>query len=74
VTSADWQVLTVVDHTTAVLVRGALQAEGLRAELDRDALGAVYGLSTGGHATRVVVPVDEADRARAVLAALDAPA
>lgn len=73
-TRTDWQVLTVVDHTTAVLVRGALQAEGLRAELDRDALGAVYGLSTGGHATRVVVPADEADEARALLDALDAPA
>lgn len=69
-----WQVLTVLDHTTAVLVRGALQAEGVRAELDRDALGAVYGLSTGGHGTRVVVPPHQAAEARAVLAALDAPA
>lgn len=69
-----WEVLTVVDHTTAVLVRGALRAEGLRAELDRDALGAVYGLSTGSHATRVVVPGEEAAEARAVLDALDAPA
>lgn len=73
-TPDDWQVLTVLDHTTAVLVRGALRAEGVRAELDRDALGVVYGLDTGGHATRVIVPGDQVAEARAVLAALDAPA
>lgn len=66
-----WQVLTVLDHTTAVLVRGALQAEGVRAELDRDALGAVYGLNTGSHATRVLVPPDQVADARSTLAELD---
>lgn len=71
--TAGWHVVVAADHTTAVLVRGALRAEGLRAELDRDGLGAVYGLSTGGHATRVLVPDAEAPRARAVLDALDAP-
>jgi hypothetical protein len=54
-----------------VLLRGALQAEGVRTELDRDGLGAVYGLDTGGHATRVLVRPADADRARRVLAELD---
>jgi hypothetical protein len=71
VTRDGWQVLTVLDHTTAVLVRGALQAEGVRAELDRDALGAVYGLTTGSHATRVLVPRDQVADARSTLAELE---
>lgn len=73
-TTADWQVLTALPHTSAVLLRGALRAEGVRAELDRDALGVVYALSSGGHATRVLVHPDDARRARDVLIALETPA
>jgi len=71
VTDRDWHVVTVLPHMAAVLLRGALQAEGVRAELDRDALGAVYGLDSGGHATRVLVRPADADRARGVLAELE---
>jgi hypothetical protein len=71
VTDGDWHVVTVLPHVTAVLLRGALLAEGVRTELDRDALGAVYGLDTGGHATRVLVRPADLDRARRVLAELD---
>lgn len=70
-TDRDWHVVTVLPHMAAVLLRGALQAEGVRAELDRDALGAVYGLDSGGHATRVLVRPADAARARGVLADLE---
>jgi hypothetical protein len=65
-------VLTARPHTIAVLLRGALRAEGLRAELERDALGVVYGLDTGGHATRVLVHPQDARRAHEILAELEA--
>lgn len=67
----EWHVVTVLPHMAAVLLRGALQAEGVSARLDRDALGAVYGLDTGGHATRVLVRPADADRARRVLTDLE---
>jgi hypothetical protein len=67
----DWHVVTVLPHMAAVLLRGALQAEGVSARLDRDALGAVYDLDTGGHATRVLVRPADAGRARRVLTDLE---
>jgi len=67
----EWHVITVLPHMAAVLLRGALQAEGVSARLDRDALAAVYGLDTGGHATRVLVRPSDADRARRVLTDLE---
>lgn len=72
-TTADRVVVTVLPHMAAVLARGALRAEGVDAQLDRDALGTVYGLDSGGHATRVTVPAADAARARAVLSDLEAP-
>jgi hypothetical protein len=71
VTTHELQVLTVLPHMAAVLLCGALRAEGVRAELERDVLGAVYGLDSGGHATRVLVRPDDVERARAIVAALD---
>lgn len=68
-----WPVLTALPHTIAVLLCGALQAEGLRAQLERDALGVVYGLSTGGHATRVLVHPDDARNAHRLVAELETP-
>lgn len=72
-TDAEWQVLTALPHTIAVLLCGALRAEGLRAELERDALGVVYGLNSGGHATRVLVHPDDARPAFELLAELETP-
>lgn len=69
----DWKVLTALPHTAAVLLRGALQAEGIAAEVDRDALSVVYGLDSGGHATKVLVRGRELRRARKLLADLEAP-
>lgn len=68
---SDWHVVTVLPHMAAVLARGALLAEGVHAELDRDVLGAVYGLDSGGHATRVLVRAHDARRAREVLDAME---
>jgi hypothetical protein len=71
VTAEDWCVITVLPHMAAVLARGALVSEGVEAELGRDALGAVYGLDSGGHATRVLVRAGDAARARELLADLE---
>lgn len=69
--TGQWQVLTALPYTSAVLLQGALRAEGITAELERDGLAAVYGLDGGGFATRVVVPAGDAERARGVLSVLE---
>jgi multidrug efflux pump subunit AcrA (membrane-fusion protein) len=71
VSADDWCVVAVLPHMAAVLAHGALLAEGVEAQLGRDALGAVYGLDSGGHATRVLVRAGDAVRARELLADLD---
>lgn len=68
----DWVEVTRRSPVTAQLVAGALAAEGLDVHLDRDALGAVYGLSTGAHATRVLVRAEAFERARALLRDVEA--
>ena len=70
--AAELRVLTALPHTAAILLQGALRAEGIGAQLARDGLAVVYGFDGGGYATRVLVPADEAARARRVLEALDA--
>jgi hypothetical protein len=67
----DWHVLTALPHTSAVLLQGALRAEGVAAELERDGLAAVYGLDGAGLSTRIVVPTDQADRAVRILSDLE---
>jgi hypothetical protein len=69
-----WRVVTALPHTSAVLLQGALRAEGVRAELERDGLAAVYGLDGAGLSTRIVVPAAEADRALRILSELESPA
>ena len=69
--AGEWHVLTALPHTSAVLLQGALRAEGIAAELERDGLAAIYGLDGGGFATRVVVPARDAKLARGVLAGLE---
>ena len=70
--AAGLRVLTALPHTAAILLQGALRAEGIAAQLARDGLAVVYGFDGGGYATRVLVPAGEVDDARRVLAALDA--
>lgn len=57
----------------AHLVVGALRAEGLQARVERNGLGAVYGLDRGAMATKVLVAVSDADEARKVLEDLEGP-
>jgi hypothetical protein len=72
--TGEWQVLTALPYTSAVLLQGALRAEGIPAELQRDGLAAVYGFDGGGFATRILVPASDAQRARGVLHVLESPA
>ena len=63
--------LTALPHTSAVLLRGALRAEGIAAEVERDGLAAVYGLDGAGLSTRIVVPAHQAERAARILSDLE---
>ena len=67
-------VLTALPSLHAEVLRGALQAEGFTVQLDRPTLGTVYGFDGGAWATRVLVPPDQLERAREVLAELEADA
>lgn len=64
--------LTARPHVVAEIVRGALEAEGVDVRLERNGLGAVYGLQSGPWATRVLVAEDDFERARSLLAEMDA--
>ena len=55
----EWRVLTAKPGPEAHVLLGALLAEGLRARLQRDGLGAVYGLTRGPFATRVLVAEED---------------
>ena len=67
-------VLTALPSLHAAVLRGALEAEGFTVQLDRPTLGAVYGFDGGAWATRVLVPPDQLERARAVLAEFESDA
>jgi hypothetical protein len=62
-----YRFLTARPAPQAHVVLGALRAEGLRVELARDGLGAIYGLTSGPFATRLLVHPDDYDRARALI-------
>lgn len=64
---AAFRVLTARPAAEAHVLLGALRAEGLLAHLERDGLGAVYGLTSGAFATRVLVAADDYDDAEALL-------
>jgi hypothetical protein len=59
------------DHLAAV-VGGALQAEGISVRLEREPFAAVYGLTTGRWATRVMVDEGDVAQARELLAEVEA--
>jgi hypothetical protein len=64
--------LTARPSVQARLIAGALEAEGLTVRLVRDALGLVYGLDSGAWATRVLVAEEDLERARTLLAEIEA--
>ncbi len=65
------RVLTARPSVQAQLIKGALEAEGIAVRLDRDSLGAVYGLDSGTFATRVLVSAADVERASRLLAELE---
>ena len=70
---ADYRLLTARPPAEAVILVGALQSEGLRVLAERNGLGAVYGLTSGGFGTGVLVHVDDFERARELVVAMEAP-
>jgi hypothetical protein len=67
-----YRALTARPAVQARLLAGALAAEGLDVRLDRSALGEIYGLDTGVFATRVLVAEGDLERARTLLAEIEA--
>ena len=65
--TGDRRVLTVRPFHLAQIMSGALQADGIDAVIERDALAHVYALNTGAHGTRVYVPEHQLERARALI-------
>lgn len=58
-------------NALARIVQGALEAEGLRVVVDREERSP-FGLDSGWFATRVMVDEDDLERARELLAEIDA--
>ncbi|MBN1828505.1 MAG: DUF2007 domain-containing protein [Deltaproteobacteria bacterium] len=65
-----WKVVHTADGMVkANIVKGRLVAEGIEARLDYEAIGAIYGFTIDGlGAVRVLVPAEELEQAREVLA------
>ena len=66
----DWTLLTSRPPVQAHLLVGALDAEGIEVRLVSNGLGSVYGQNT--FASRLYVRPAELERARTLLAELDA--
>jgi Putative prokaryotic signal transducing protein len=67
-----YRLLTARPEMEAHVLAGALLAEGITAVLERDPLGAVYRLTFGAFATRVLVLDDDYDQALALLQSVEA--
>lgn len=61
---ASYRLLTTRPAAEAHVLLGALRAEGLDAQLERDGLGAIYGLTSGAFATRVLIAMRRFRRGR----------
>lgn len=69
--AADFHELTRAPNALAQIIKGALEAEGLRVTVDRDQRSP-FGLDSGWFATRVLVAADDLGRARELLAEIEA--
>lgn len=65
---SEFREVAALPFAVAQLARGALDAEGIEARVERHALASVYGLDTGAWASRVLVRAGDVADARAVLA------
>ena len=66
-----YRTLTVRPAAEAHILVGALRAEGFEVALERNSLGAVYGLTSGAFASHVLVARRDFAQARAFLAAIE---
>lgn len=67
----DFRELMTAPNTLALIVRGALEAEGLRVVVDRQERSP-FGLDSGWFATRVLVAPEDLARAQELLAEIQA--
>jgi hypothetical protein len=63
--------VAAMPNAVAQIVKGALEAEGLRVMVDREGRDP-YGIDSGWFATRVLVEEGDAERARALIAEIEA--
>lgn len=65
----NWEIITVADRWEAEIIRGVLKSAGLHVRLKGESVAHLYGLSVGPLGeVEVMVPSEEAYRARAILA------
>ena len=69
--SEEWVLLTARPLVQGQLLAGALEAEGIVVLIQRNGLGAIYGINTGAFPARLLVRPADLARARALLADLD---
>ena len=64
-----WEaVATASGMTQANIITGRLESEGIPTKLDYEAAGAIYAITIDGLGeVRILVPVDDWDRAREIL-------
>jgi hypothetical protein len=58
----------------AQIVKGALEAEGIEADVRRNLLGSVYGIDAGPLSTKLYVRMSDVPAAEALLAEVEAEA
>ncbi len=66
-----FETLTTLPSVYAAIVKGALEAEGVTVILDGGGFEAIYPTRIGSTGTRLMVPQEELERARTLLAEFD---
>ena len=66
-----WILLTARPLIQAQLLAGALESEGVAVHMERNALGAIYGMNSGAFPTRLFVSPDDLELATNLLVELD---
>ncbi len=64
----EWALLLKTDPNEAEIIRGILETNGIEANLEQEAVGKIYGLTTDGLGeVKVYVPKDRVEEAKKVL-------
>jgi hypothetical protein len=69
--SEGWVLLTARPLVQAQLLAGALESEGIAVRMQRNGLGAIYGMNTGAFPSRLYVAPGDLRRAQDLLAELE---